>query len=125
MYLLDTHTLLWSLFKEDELSSNAKEAILSDNDIFVSIVSLWEIAIKQSIGKLEIDETISNIADACVRNDFDMLPISPFHLDILKELPQIHADPFDRLLIAQSKAEDLILITKDSNIHKYEIKRLW
>lgn len=54
MYLLDTHTLLWALFKEDSLSVNAKKVIMDDNDIFVSIVSLWEIAIKQSIGKLEI-----------------------------------------------------------------------
>ncbi len=55
MYLLDTHTLLWALFKEDFLSMNAKKVILDDNDIFVSIVSLWEIAIKQSIGKLEMN----------------------------------------------------------------------
>lgn len=84
MYLLDTHTLLWALFKEDFLSVNARKVILDDNDIFVSIVSLWEIAIKQSIGKLEINESIETIAQICMDEDFYILPIKPSHLDHLK-----------------------------------------
>ena len=125
MYLLDTHTLLWTLFNENALSANAKKIILDDNDIFVSIASLWEIAIKQSIGKLEISESIENIAQACKNEDFYLLSIIPSHLDHLKTLPQIHGDPFDRLIISQAATENLIIVTKDSKIPEYGIKTLW
>ena len=104
MYLLDTHTLLWTLFNEESLSVNAKKVILDDNDIFVSIASLWEIAIKQSIGKLEINESIETIAQICMDEDFYLLSITPSHLDYLKMLPQIHGDPFDRLIISDRKS---------------------
>ena len=125
MYLLDTHTLLWVLFKEDSLSVNAKKVIIDDNDIFVSIVSLWEIAIKQSIGKLEINESIESIAQICKNEDFYMLSIKPSHLDYLKTLPQIHGDPFDRLIISQAAVEELVIVTKDAKFSSYGIKTLW
>lgn len=121
MYLLDTHTLLWALFSENALSENAKKFILDDNDIYVSIASLQEIAIKQSIGKLETKESIEIIARICRDEDFYLLPILPSHLDYLKTLPQIHGDPFDRLLISQAAIEGLTIITKDSKIPAYEI----
>ena len=125
MYLLDTHTLLWALFNENSLSENARKVILDDNDIFVSIVSLWEIAIKQSIGKLEISESIETIAQICKDEDFYILPIKPSHLDHLKKLPQIHGDPFDRLIISQAAIEELVIVTKDAKIPLYEIRTLW
>ncbi|MDE6990259.1 MAG: type II toxin-antitoxin system VapC family toxin [Lachnospiraceae bacterium] len=125
MYLLDTHTLLWALFKEDFLSVNAKKVILDDNDIFVSIVSLWEIAIKQSIGKLEMDESIETIVRTCKDEDFCILPIKPSHLDHLKNLPQIHGDPFDRLIIAQAAIENLVIVTKEAKIPTYNIRTIW
>lgn len=125
MYLLDTHTLLWVLFKEDSLSVNAKKVIIDDTDIFVSIVSLWEIAIKQSIGKLEINESIESIAQICKNEDFYMLSIKPSHLDYLKTLPQIHGDPFDRLIISQAAVEELVIVTKDTKFSSYGIKTLW
>ncbi len=125
MYLLDTHTLLWALFKEDFLSVNARKVILDDNDIFVSIVSLWEIAIKQSIGKLEINESIETIAQICMDEDFYILPIKPSHLDHLKNLPRIHGDPFDRLIIAQAVTERLVIVIKDAKIPIYKIRTLW
>lgn len=125
MYLLDTHTLLWALFHENSLSANAKKVILDDNDIFVSIASLWEIAIKQSIGKLEISESIETIAQICMDEDFYLLSITPSHLDYLKKLPQIHGDPFDRLIISQAVIEGLTIVTKDAIIPMYKIKTLW
>lgn len=125
MYLLDTHTLLWALFSEKSLSTNAKKIILDDNDIFISIVSLWEIAIKQSIGKLEISESIETIAQICKEEDFYLLSIVPSHLDCLKQLPQIHGDPFDRLIISQATMEGLTIVTKDSKIPAYGIKTIW
>lgn len=125
MYLLDTHTLLWTLFKEDSLSVNAKKVILEDNDIFVSIASLWEIAIKQSIGKLEISESIESIAKICKKEGFYILSIKPSHLDYLKKLPQIHGDPFDRLIISQATIEKLTIVTKDAKFPAYGIMTLW
>lgn len=125
MYLLDTHTLLWVLFKEDSLSVNAKKVIIDDTDIFVSIVSLWEIAIKQSIGELEINESIESIAQICKNEDFYILSIKPSHLDYLKTLPQIHGDPFDRLIISQAAVEELVIVTKDTKFSSYGIKTLW
>lgn len=125
MYLLDTHTLLWTLFNEESLSVNAKKVILDDNDIFVSIASLWEIAIKQSIGKLEINESIENIAQICMDEDFYLLSITPSHLDYLKMLPQIHGDPFDRLIISQAVTEGLTIVTKDAKIPMYKVETLW
>lgn len=125
MYLLDTHTLLWVLYKEDSLSAYAKNVILDDNDIFVSIASLWEIAIKQSIGKLEINESIESIAQICKKEGFYILSIKPSHLDYLKKLPQIHGDPFDRLIISQAAIEGLIIVTKDAKLPAYGIRTLW
>lgn len=121
MYLLDTHTLLWTLFKEDSLSVNAKKVILEDNDIFVSIASLWEIAIKQSIGKLEISESIESIAKICKKEGFYILSIKPSHLDYLKKLPQIHGG----LIISQATIEKLTIVTKDAKFPAYGIMTLW
>ena len=125
MYLMDTHTLLWALFDENSLSENVKKIILDNNDIFVSIASLWEIAIKQSIGKLQINESIETIARVCNEEDFYMLSIMPAHLDYLKQLPHIHGDPFDRLIISQAATEKLVIVTKDSKIPLYGIKTIW
>ena len=124
MYLLDTHTLLWALFKEDFLSVNAKKVILDDNDIFVSIVSLWEIAIKQSIGKLEMDESIETIVRTCKDEDFCILPIKPSHLDHLKTFLR-YMEPFDRLIIAQAAIENLVIVTKEAKIPTYNIRTIW
>ena len=124
MYLLDTNALIYYLFDVAKLSSSASEAI-SSNDTFVSIVSLWEIAIKQTIGKLNIRESIADIAAACDEVGFERLSITPTHLDCIKSLPLLHRDPFDRLLISQALTENLIFITSDTTIPKYSIDTLW
>ncbi len=126
MYLLDTNALLFFLYDSEKLSKRALDVIYHDDEkISVSIVSMWEIAIKSSIGKLEIKSSISRIAQTCEREQFDVLPIKPFHLDEIGRLPMIHGDPFDRLIISQSIAENLIIITKDRTIPLYNVKVLW
>lgn len=84
-----------------------------------------EIAIKQSIGKLEINESIENIVQTCKDEDFSILSIKPSHLDYLKTLPQIHGDPFDRLIISQAAMEKLVILTKDGKIPAYDVQTLW
>lgn len=125
MYLLDTHTLLWFLKDSPKLSNRALEIITTENEIFFSIVSLWEIVIKKSIGKLDLTSSIQEIEDLCYKKDISLLQIKSKHLDKIMELPNIHNDPFDRLIISQSIIENLILITKDSNIPYYPVKTVW
>ena len=126
MYLLDTHTLLWFLYDSDDISEKAKMLIEEADEVYVSIASLWEIAIKQGIGKLKNQDSITKIAEVCRKKDLRIIGITPEQLEALKQLPMIHRDPFDRLLIAQAFTNNLILITKDGNITKYScIKTKW
>ena len=126
MYLLDTNALLFFLYDSGKLSKRASDIIYhSDERINVSIVSMWEIAIKSSIGKLEIKSSISKIAETCENEQFDILPIKPFHLDEIGQLPAIHGDPFDRLIISQAVSENLVIITKDGTIPMYNVEVLW
>ena len=97
----------------------------SSETLFVSVVSLWEIAIKQSIGKLDIDASIPEIANACADLHIELLPVCAEHIEGIKRLPQIHGDPFDRLIIAQAIYENHVLITMDQIIPKYAVKTLW
>ncbi len=126
MYLLDTNALLYFLYDSEKLSQKASDIIYhNDEKISVSIVSMWEIAIKSSIGKLEIKSSISKIAKTCEKEQFDILSIKPFHLDEIGRLPMIHGDPFDRLIISQAIAENMVIITKDGTIPLYNVKVLW
>ena len=126
MYLLDTNALLYFLYDSGKLSKRASDIIYhNDEKISVSIVSMWEIAIKSSIGKLEIKSSISKIVETCEKEQFEILPIKPFHLDEIRRLPTIHGDPFDRLIISQAISENLVIITKDGTIPMYDIKVLW
>ena len=118
-YLLDTHTLLWALGEPDTLSNRARAAIGdTGNIIHVSTASLWECAIKASIGKLELPE---EFFDAVAMAGFEELQIRVPHLKVYGELPMHHRDPFDRILVAQAKAESLTLISQDSKIAEYEV----
>lgn len=126
MYLLDTNALLYFLYDSGKLSTKASDVIYRSNEkISVSIVSMWEIAVKSSIGKLEIKSSISRIAEICEKEQLDILSIKPFHLDEIGRLPTIHGDPFDRLIISQAIAENLIIITKDGTIPQYNVRVLW
>lgn len=126
MYLLDTNALLYFLYDSEKLSQKASDIIYhNDAKICVSIVSMWEIAIKSSIGKLEIRSSISKIAETCEKEQIEILPIKPFHLDEIGRLPAIHGDPFDRLIISQAISENLVIVTKDETIPLYHVNVLW
>lgn len=118
-YLLDTHILLWWLANDKKLTKKVTTLITNPkNHIIVSAASVWEIVIKKSLGKLE---TPDNLKEAILAHHFELLPISVDHALYLEHLPNIHNDPFDRLLIAQSIVEDLTFVTADKIIPKYDI----
>lgn len=125
MILLDTHTLIWFMFDDSKLSARALSAIKSENKVYVSVASFWEIAVKQSIGKISITGTIQDIADKCSEVDISILPIEPKHLDNIKDLPDIHKDPFDRLIVSQAITENMVLVTKDAIIPQYGVTTIW
>ncbi|MBR5969974.1 MAG: type II toxin-antitoxin system VapC family toxin [Lachnospiraceae bacterium] len=124
-YLLDTNCLLWSIGDTSRLSRLAREIIEGDNDILFSDASLWEIAIKNSIGKLEINGTILDIEKECLEQDFDKLSIKSRHFEFLRNLPIYHHDPFDRLIVAQAMSENLCIISSDSEVAKYPVDVFW
>lgn len=118
--LLDTHTLLWWLSDSPSLGACTKEAIMeARNEIFVSAATTWEIAIKRAIGKLEAPDDIDSIVE---EEGMRKLPITLFHGEQAGSLPEIHRDPFDRMLIAQAQAEGLIIVTADRVFHQYNIR---
>ena len=125
MTLIDTHILIWLLSDSSKLSDTAKAELKSGKKICVSIVSLWEIALKRAIGKLDISYTIVDIVKKCEAYRIDVLPIKPEHLDNISKLPDIHRDPFDRLIISQAEVEGCSLITRDELISQYNIPIIW
>ncbi len=125
MYLLDTHTLLWYLRDSQELSKLARQTIDNADYVAVSIASLWEIAIKRSIGKLQIEVGPSAIELLCQERDIVVMPIRSAALEKIQTLPKIHGDPFDRVIIATAQVCDLTIITRDGTIPQYPVKTLW
>ena len=117
--LLDTHALIWWLANNPTLSNKAKDAIANpDNIIFVSAASAWEIAIKNSIGKLQ---TPNDLAMQIEAKGFVPLSIDLHHALTVESLPQHHQDPFDRILIAQAIYERLTIVTRDRKFNVYEV----
>ena len=115
--LLDTHLLLWWLANSRAIGKEAKALIADpDNTIFVSTVSLWEIWLKYSVGKLRVPP---NFEDRIAKESFEILPLSVAHARGVRDLPWLHRDPFDRMLVAQAKHEKLIFITADEKIGEY------
>ena len=125
MYIIDTHALLWYLYNSSEISEKARQIIDNEEQIFTSIASLWEIAIKQSIGKLDLEYSITQIENLCKQKAISVFPIVSRHLDELISLPNHHNDPFDRLIICQAKTENFTIITRDAIIPKYPVKTVW
>ncbi len=115
--LLDTHILLWAVLNDPRLSETQVQAI-SNGDLYLSAASVWEIGIKRALGKLQVPEELFDIAvDAGCRP----LPISWTHADAAATLPPHHADPFDRMLIAQARCEGLSLASSDMKLSAYEV----
>ena len=125
--LLDTHAFLWFINGDEKLNQHSKALIQeSNNEVLVSIATLWEIAIKTSLNKLELLQPFEIvIPKELAENEFTLLPIKLEHLVELRKLPFHHRDPFDRLLIAQSLSEKLPLISKDDQFGNYDVERIW
>lgn len=125
-HLLDTHTLLWFINGDEELSESAKNTIEADNTVnFVSVASLWEIAIKVSLGKLELKAPFTEIKSQLDQNGFQLLPITWEDTLLITSLPLHHRDPFDRIMVAQGINNKLKIITKDDQFKNYPVALIW
>jgi PIN domain nuclease of toxin-antitoxin system len=120
--LLDTHALIWALMTPDRLSMAAREAIQDEtNRIFVSVVSPWEMAIKESRGRLRCPDDLEvRLEEMRCR----LLPISVQHAAAIGSMPDHHRDPFDRMLIAQAQIEGLTIVTSDRQLQRYQVALL-
>ena len=125
--LLDTHTFLWLDSSPEKLSNTALTACEDPaNQLYLSVVSAWEIQIKQQIGRLQLDVSLDQmIQGQQAANDLRILPVALHHVYTLDELPLYHNDPFDRLLIAQAKAEQAWLVSIDSQFEPYSVTVIW
>ena len=124
-YLLDTSALIYSLCAPAELSEKARRIVSGEKDLCVSIVSFWEIAIKQGIGKLGIRSSILDIERICLERSIKIIPITPAEIEGIKTLPPLHKDPFDRLIVSQARQNGLCVVTSDGIIPKYDVKTAW
>lgn len=125
--LLDTHTFLWFLDGSPQLSTTARTLIEdANNEVFLSVGSLWEMAIKVSLGKLSLGQPFETLMPAQLMvNSIELLQITIDHTAKIVTLPFLHRDPFDRLLIAQALVEDIPLIGVDTIFDTYGVRRLW
>jgi PIN domain nuclease of toxin-antitoxin system len=125
--LLDAHTFLWFIWHDAQLTNNAKKLITNPaNQKFVSAAICWEIAIKMSIGKLDLGEPSRPFMHREIaRNNFDILPMTVDHAAAVSVLPFHHRDPFDRMLIAQAMVEQVPIVSGDTAFDAHPITRLW
>ena len=125
-YLLDTHVLLWMLQGSRRLGARTRRTLASPGAAnWVSAASAWEISIKSALGRLQIaDNLAASLPDVLRRGGFRSLPITTEHALAVRALPPHHADPFDRMLVAQALCENLILVSADEQVAAYPVRRL-
>ena len=125
--LLDTHTFLWFILDDPQLSAKAGSLIEDPaNEVEVSPASYWEIAIKIKLGKYALPQPYQQFMETQIAaNEFRILPIEPRHTALLTTMHLHHKDPFDRLIVAQALTEDLSIISVDSQLDAYGVQRLW
>ncbi len=120
--LVDTHVFLWFILDDPKLPTKAKELLVDpDHDRYLGIASVWEVAIKHGLSKLELKDGLQGFIDDIGRANFQLLTIGFPHIISLSTLPLHHRDPFDRMLIAQAKAEGMHILTADPNFRAYEV----
>ena len=119
--LLDTHVVLWWLTDDPTLSNEVKIRLDDEPDVWVSPATISEVAIKQSIGRLAGP---ADLTEEIVQSGFRQLPISFGHAIAAGRLPLLHRDPFDRMLVAQARCEGLTLVTRDPQVHRYDVDLL-
>jgi PIN domain nuclease of toxin-antitoxin system len=126
--LLDTHALIWAVMAPERLGSQARTLIEAEGtEVFASHVSLWEMAIKRRLGRLEeIGDTAGTwFANYVPNSGMAPLPVSAKHFAQVEFLPSLHGDPFDRLLITQAQTEKLTIVTIDEMVTQYEVATIW
>ena len=123
-FLLDTNVLLWAIQDGTKLGPEARRLVDAGQDLFVSAASVWEIAIKRSIGKLKLANDEDPIATMQATGTQE-LAITWEHAEAVARLPPLHRDPFDRLLVAQALIEDLILVTSDATLRRYPVRTIF
>jgi PIN domain nuclease of toxin-antitoxin system len=124
--LLDTHVALWWASEFEKVSPQVKAMLLDNQHMkYLSMASAWEIAIKSSIRKVFVDGGIEEFLAKMKNSPITIIPITESHLKIVETLPFIHRDPFDRLLVATAKADDMTILTADANIQKYDVPFVW
>ena len=125
--LLDTHVFLWLNDTPEKLSPAALAACQDENNIlFLSLASVWEIQIKQQLGKLELNENLPTLVSTQQQqNGLQLLSIELAHIEALNQLPSVHRDPFDRLLIAQSIQQQMLIVSADQVFTDYPVKLIW
>jgi PIN domain nuclease of toxin-antitoxin system len=125
-YLLDTHALIWFLDDDKQLPIDIKNIICSDEaDIYLSIASFWEMAIKIARGKLKLSQPLANLLDTLEDQSIALLPIQPAHILKLLDLPFEHNDPFDRIMIAQCLQDEIAFISNEELFLRYGVNRVW
>jgi PIN domain nuclease of toxin-antitoxin system len=125
-YLLDTHALIWFINGDKELSTKARKAIESESSIkYISIASLWEMAIKISLGRLSLKTSFDEIKNQIEINNFQILHISFDDTLMLSTLKFHHRDPFDRMIVVQGITNKLTIVSKDNAFEAYKVKTLW
>jgi PIN domain nuclease of toxin-antitoxin system len=120
--LLDTHVFIWWCVRDRRLRRRPHDAIINADEVFVSAASAWEIALKVSLGKLTFPLPVE---EACRKAGFGELPVRTAHADAVRSLEKHHTDPFDRLLVAQTKIEGLAFVTADRALAPYRIDTIW
>lgn len=124
--LLDTHTFLWFISGNRLLPVSLKNKIEDiQQPCFISIASLWETTIKQQLGKLTLEMSLTELFEFIDKNQIEVIPINYTHLLTLTDLPDHHSDPFDRLIISQAMTENLELISKDKVFKNYDVRLSW
>ena len=124
--LLDTHAFLWFMAGDARLSQKAREAMSDENaELFLSAASVWEMAIKAALGRLQLPLPVADYVAEKIHDGFQVMPIDWVHAAAVQKLPFHHRDPFDRLIIAQAQVEKLPLVSGDRLFRKYDIQLVW
>jgi PIN domain nuclease of toxin-antitoxin system len=125
--LVDSHTVLWATLDDDRLPADVRELIADPrNRIVLSVATIWELTMKALAGRLRLPESPGAYFEGLVHDfGYELLPIHQRHVAGLQELPEVHDDPFDRMLVAQALAEDLDLVTGDEEMRRYPLRTIW
>lgn len=119
-YLLDTHSLLWAAGEPERLSAKTRKLLDDEgNTLLFSPVNLWEIVIKQDLGRGDFQANARELRRSLIDNGYNELPVESVHALALEDLPPLHRDPFDRMLLAQARVEGITLLTADTQVLRY------